>query len=471
MKAYRHFTTYAIALFAVAGATFFTSCDDDPALPDNILTFETDALGLDEAEEVEVTFHLDRAESSDISLTIDFATENITYGTEFTTDPDGANGSLTVVIPSGSTEGSFRVIKTPGVFLEGDESVTFSISDAGETLVLGETVSVKVSFSAITSTGAELQLSGKTDASPYANTVYVDFSANQQTPVDRKSWNLGFYSGTDFKVVLNPAYQSTAAPLIKTDITTVNITDTETILNLNHDIEDPNTLPLADHWDGDLSKTTFAVVSATESENEVYLLSFEGAKSKDQWFKVKVNRNGDGYRVLYARVGETTIKTLDVPKNAAYNFTFASLETNAVVSAEPAKLNWEIEWSYSTSNSGLNTPYWFQDFILINNVGGAEAVEVVKADAATAETSFNAFAEADLAGFTFSSKRDVIGSKWRTTGGPGGGATGIKRDRFYVVKDPRGNYYKLKFVSMGIGSDGGERGRPVIKYVLVKEAQ
>lgn len=471
MKTYRRFTTYAIALLALASATFFTSCEDDPALPDNIVAFETEELGLDGVDEVEVSFTLDRAESVDMPLTLTYETENITYGAEFTTDPDGSTGSLTVVIPKGSTSGSFRVIKAPGTFLDGDESVTFTIDDAGETLVPGETVSVKVSFSAITSTGSELQLSGKTDASPYANTVYVDFSANQQTAVDRKSWNLGFYSGAEFKVVLNPAYQSTAAPLTKTDITTVNITDTETILNLNHDVTDPNTLPLADHWDGDLAKTTFAAVSATESENKVYLVSFEGAKSKDQWFKVKVNRNGEGYRVQYARVGETTINTLDVPKNAAYNFTFVSLESKSIVSAEPPKLNWDIEWSYSTSNSGLNTPYWFQDFILINNVGGAQAAEVIKADATTAEASFNAFAEADLAGLTLSSSRDVIGSKWRTTGGPGGGATGIKRDRFYVVKDPRGNVYKLKFVSMGLGSDGGERGRPVIKYVLVKAAQ
>jgi hypothetical protein len=61
----------------------------------------------------------------------------------------------------------------------------------------------------------------------------------------------------------------------------------------------------------------------------------------------------------------------------------------------------------------------------------------------------------------------VIGSKWRTTAP--GGTTGIKRDRFYVVKDPLGNVYKLKFVSMGLGADGGERGKPVVEYKLVKK--
>jgi hypothetical protein len=37
-----------------------------------------------------------------------------------------------------------------------------------------------------------------------------------------------------------------------------------------------------------------------------------------------------------------------------------------------------------------------------------------------------------------------------------------------VVKDPAGNYYKLKFVSMGVGGDGGVRGNPVVEYKLVK---
>jgi hypothetical protein len=38
-----------------------------------------------------------------------------------------------------------------------------------------------------------------------------------------------------------------------------------------------------------------------------------------------------------------------------------------------------------------------------------------------------------------------------------------------VVKDPAGNYYKLKFISMGL-NDGGSRGYPVVEYKLVKAA-
>lgn len=449
--------------FSVLGA-----CDDDPALPDNLVTFETATLGF-EGDETEIKIKLTREVNVDTEIGITVAPDQLTYGTEFTTEPDGSSGTIALTIPAGNAEATVKVIRKPGVLFNGDESITFAIVSSTAPVLPGEGLTAALSFVAITSEGSQLQLSGKTDASPYANSVYVDLSANKQTPVNRKSWNLGFYNGDQFRVILNPGYQTTAAPLTKTDISAVGLADADAVLNLNHDPEDPATLPLADHWDGDLLKTTFAEVAVSEADNKVYLVSFEGNKNKDQWFKVKVNRSGAGYKIQYARIGETSIKTIDVPKDADYNFNFVSLESDAIVKAEPGKANWDIEWSYSTNNSGGNTPYWFQDFVLLNYAGGAGAVEIIKSSSAEAEAAYTSFAEADLTGVTFISKRDVIGSKWRSTGGPNGGATGIRRDRFYVIKDPRGNVYKLKFVSMGVASDGGERGKPVIEYKLVKK--
>ncbi|HEY1055149.1 MAG TPA: HmuY family protein, partial [Emticicia sp.] len=97
----------------------------------------------------------------------------------------------------------------------------------------------------------------------------------------------------------------------------------------------------------------------------------------------------------------------------------------------------------------------------LNYTAGAEAAEVLETT-----VSYDAYAEANIATTTFAKTRDAIGSKWRVTSGA---TVGIRKDRFYVVKDPLGNVYKLKFVSMGLASDGGERGRPVIEYKLVKK--
>lgn len=309
------------------------------------------------------------------------------------------------------------------------------------------------------SDGSTLTLEGKTTASAYANVVFADFSKDKQTAVDRKSWNIGLTSDSRFRVILNASYQTTAVATTKTDINAVTLADAETVKNLNHDITDASTATLADSWDGNITKTVFAEVSATEASNLVYLVSFEGSKDKDKWVKVKINRNGNGYRIQHARLGETAIKTLDVTKNADFNLTFVSLENNKTVNVEPAKADWDLSWSYSTYNSGLGSPYWFQDFVTINDLGGTQAAEVLNTTVDYAD-----FKETNVAGLTFLTTRDAIGSKWRTTTG-----AGIKTDRFYVIKDSAGNIYKLKFVSMGVGADGGERGRPVIEYKLVKK--
>ncbi|PZP51428.1 MAG: hypothetical protein DI598_03250 [Pseudopedobacter saltans] len=48
-------------------------------------------------------------------------------------------------------------------------------------------------------------------------------------------------------------------------------------------------------------------------------------------------------------------------------------------------------------------------------------------------------------------------------------ATGSRTDRFYIIKDADGNYYKLKFLAMGVNNDGGTRGKPVIQYELISK--
>ena len=48
-----------------------------------------------------------------------------------------------------------------------------------------------------------------------------------------------------------------------------------------------------------------------------------------------------------------------------------------------------------------------------------------------------------------------------------GSTGGVKTDRFFVIKDCGGNYYKLQFLSFGSG-DSGERGRPELQYELLK---
>jgi hypothetical protein len=447
----------------IAIATVFNACKkDDPPLPDNLVQFEAGDQGFDAtATESTVKIKLSRAADVATTIKVSLTASGITYATHFTTEPAATGDVITLPVAVGATEASFKVKPVAGTFLSGSETVKFTITDVSP-LFIGTIKELNFKFGAIVSTGSTaFTLEGKTTESNYFNSVYLDLSNNQSTLAPRKSWNIGLYNGDAFRVVINPGYQSTAKALAKTDIAEVGFADTVGI-QLNHDPSDVSTSALVDNWDGSLTKTAFAEVSATDAENKVYLLSFEGNKTQDKYLKVKVTRNGAGYKVQYAKVGETTIKTIDITKNAAYNFTFASLETDKVVTVEPQKNNWDIQWGYSTSDAGAGAPYWYQDFIAVNNVGGASAAEVLEST-----VTYAAFTESNVAAVTFLNTRDAIGSKWRVTSGA---TVGIKKDRFYVVKDPLGNVYKLRFVSMGVGTDGGERGKPVVEYALVKKA-
>lgn len=319
------------------------------------------------------------------------------------------------------------------------------------------------------SDGSTLTLNGLIAAeagSAAGNSVYVDFSKDAQTSVARDSWDLGFFAGSDFKVIINSTNGASALLVNKTDLNAVTTADF-----------DPNNLKVGQGLgtfsivdDGReaniLNKTAIAAISATDTDNKVYILNRKGGSgtvlTNDELYKIRILRKGTGYTLQYAKVGETSFKTLDIAKNADANFQFVSLVKGSLTAVEPVKADWDIVWGYSMYFTGT-FPYGFSDLVFINNLAGVSAVQV-----STATKTYAAFAESDIASLTFSTSRDVIGSKWRTSPDQNGVGGGVKTDVFYVVKDGNGNVYKLKFVSY-ISGDGGTRGKPVIEYKLLKK--
>lgn len=309
------------------------------------------------------------------------------------------------------------------------------------------------------SDGSQLTLQGG-GGTGAPNTAYADMSTDKQTDVVRTSWSLGFYSGSDYRVILNGFTSMSAVATTKTDITQVGSADAVGVsLAVG---QGAGTLSMIDDVFGDITKTVIAAVSATDADNKVYLIKPETASATDSstWYKIRVTRSSNGYTLQYAKLTETTIKTATIAKNADYNFVFFSMESGANVSVEPKKAEWDFAWSYAAYYTAT-FPYFFSDFVVINNLAGVQAARV---DSAT--VSYSNFAASDLSALTFASTRDAIGSKWRVTSGT---TVGILYNYFFVVKDPAGNYYKLKFISMGL-NDGGSRGYPVVEYKLVKAA-
>lgn len=328
------------------------------------------------------------------------------------------------------------------------------------------------------SSGSTMTLEGTvTNAGANAeNSVYVDFSTDKQTSLLRHSWDLGFYNGNEFKIILNNTKGVTAIVVNKTDINAVTEADVD--LNTLKVGQGQGTLAIIDNplEENILNKTAIAVVSVTDADNKVYVINAKGLTNStavpvDSAFKVRILRKGTGYTLQYARLKETSFKTLEISKNSDYNFQFVSLFSGSLVNAEPQKTNWDITWTWSIyyTNSGTDIlPYGFSDLIFINNVGGTAVVERIYATSDIATAAYATFNKDSVAKYTFSSKRDAIGSNWRLTVASGSEPAGIRKNRFYVIKDAAGNTYKLKFLAMGVASDGGTRGKPQISYELIK---
>ena len=311
---------------------------------------------------------------------------------------------------------------------------------------------------------------GSQTGSAAGNAVYIDFSNDKITTALRSGWDLGFTANSDFRVILNNTASTGAKVLSKFDLSTVNATDTIGLtLSTSQTNPQPTDLVFFDDINGNLNQTVIPAVSATDAANPVIILNrgTGGSIAARPWIKLRVLRNstGDGYTVQYAGILETGFHTYNIIKNSAFNFQFLSFD-NGVVAVEPEKTKWDLVWSYSVfeTNFGSGTvPYNFSDLIAVNYLSGVQVKEKIYADANTATAAYNTFNRDSINVNPTVPGRWTVGSNWRSTQP----ATGAKLDRFYLIKDANGLYYKFKCLAMGVGNDGGTRGRPEFKYTFI----
>lgn len=470
----KHIITKVVSLVFLFSLITLISCDDDETKPVFGVAFETTAAGVEDKDEtidIKLTFSVPARVASEI--TIDVLETGVSHGSEYQTTPAPVANKITVSVPVGAESASFA-FKRLAEFIDSGKKVKFTASVVtGESnAVISGNTSIEVSFEAVASPGSSLVAEAGGPTEP--NQVFVDFSQNKQTTVARTSWDLGFYAGDKNRVILNYSTYTLAKALDKTDMNAVTSADTVgmkntirlTIDNSNVFIDNPN---------GDLTATVIAEVSATDSQNKVYIinrgggpgLTSEGQPSVSVvprgWKKVRILKNGDGYKLQYADINATTFQEATINKNSLYNFNFFSFE-NGVASVEPKKNEWEICFTVSSNViPGTTTAYGYSDFVRTNGTGGVTAVEIAtKANGVdTGAKSYEAFTLADVTGLTFSNTNNSIGSRWRSTPPPT-----IIDYRYFIVKDSEGNYYKVKFLSFM--NDAGERGHTTFKYELLK---
>lgn len=184
------------------------------------------------------------------------------------------------------------------------------------------------------------------------NQVYVDLSTSKTDAIPRGSWDFGFSTGAEYRVILNGALKMAVKKLETTDITLPQTADATvavgggTILASNGFVDNPTgVLEGAGAGVG----TAIAAVAANDAENKVYLVNLGfavstatagvGSVSLDGeargWKKIRILRSGNGYKIQYADLSATTFTEKTIAKDSNFNFAFFSLSEGKTVTVEP----------------------------------------------------------------------------------------------------------------------------------------
>lgn len=460
----KHLSTLLIVVL-ITLSTALTSCNESKEVEPITINFSNTEIGISSTNtsaNIEIIFS--RAVSTEGSLVLTLSSGNLVLGAEEDFDIEGASATeIVIAYEAGAESVFFTLLAGSGLNIAQEESLTISLQSTEESnLILGGNTTLTVTFSEnFIAPSGTIELNG--GGATFTNQAFVDLSKLSQTVVDKHTWDLGFSSGNDFRIIVNSSAAVMARPLEKTDLTSVIADDTlsfayeMTIPPPNFDVS-IESASWVDTPDGNLETTAFGSVSATDTDNKVFIIKRDGAGRN--WKKVRILQSNNDYVLQYADISSTTFQTITIAKDLDYNFTFADLD-NGIVSVEPAKSSWDIMYSTYTEtlNFGGDLPYLYNDFIVLNR-NNTEVATVF-----TDDFGYEDFNLSNIELLTFESEIDALGENWRSGGGPTSGPA-LHTDRFFVIEDSDGHLFKLKFNRLT--SLDGERGSPEFTFEIIQ---
>ncbi|MDR2224038.1 MAG: HmuY family protein [Flavobacteriaceae bacterium] len=477
----RYFRQISIVLLSVF---FLVSCEKDSKNGNKeekqfIVAFKEQSFSYGEIkdkQEIEVAFS--EVALVDGSIEIKVVPVKATYNVDFKTIPETEQTVLTIPFKKGDTKTTFLFQNLIYPYDRTDKTIQFNIAkvnySAQEVKIQGNDVMV-VSFD--TAIGGIMQPMIGGPAQP--NQVYVDLGGKAMYPIRRDSWDLAFYSGNEFRVKLNGSVYMAAGQLNKTDIDKVSESDVADLKNLvKIGTFEADNIAYIDFPSGDLKRTAIKEISISDLDNKVYLLNlgFEPGKGNVQagsvevtgkergWKKIRVLRQNDGYLLQYADIDSNQHKEVFIPKKPGFNFNFFSFNSNAIIDVEPSSNKWDLNFTVFTNtvdqNGDPKGSYGFSDFIVTNRYSGVVAYKLTIPK--ENKNYYKNFELKDIDQKLFDNDLRTIGGTWRDVAND----KKLFNDVFYVIKDTKGNFYKMRVLNFM--NEKGERGYPRFEYKLLR---
>ena len=451
--------------------SFLWSCSEEnnPIGQDFVVAFKDASIDFSKIDnEKTINLIYSKVAERDGEIHIKVTEDKATYNVDYSTSVAVTNQEIIIPIKKGETSTSFTFRNLIYPFDRSDKTIQFEITkiDYPSAIIQGYS-STKISFENSIGGTMDVEIGGPNEQYQ----VYVDLSKGTQTKVKRDSWDLGFYNGTNFRVMLNTSIYMAVKALDETDLSKVTKASVGKLINevAVGTFTDSNK-EYVDDPTGDILKT--AITEIKESDNPVYLLnlgyevgtstpavgSAAVAGNSRGWKKVKFIKKDEQYVMQYADLDDTTYKEKVIAKTTTHNFVHFSFTTNDIVNVEPPKLEWDLNFTVFTNLITGNGSYGYSDYVVNNLKAGAKAYRVD----VTNEITYEKFDETMIDETKFLDDQRAIGDSWRQVTAP----QKLFSDRFYIIKDAENNYYKIKMLAFLNAS--GVRGYPKFEYKLIK---
>ena len=449
---------------------YMSSCSDEIILESDpfVLAFESlskNLTAIESKENIKIVYSEIAQENG--YVTVQISPKNAIYGIDFTTIPEASANKITLPIVSGEIKNSITFQKlNPSLDETTEIEFTLISLDYNNSNIQGNS-SFLINATASLGGSFKPEVGGPNEG----NQVFVDLSSQSSTITQRDSWDLGFYNGTNFRVTINGSIYMATKALTETNIDAISEADVSGIQSqVAVGTFDIANAAYVDAPNGNILETAIAEISENDNENPVYLLNLGYEVGTDiptsggiaiagnqrGWKKIRILRNNNNYILQYANLNDTSHQEVIISKNTSYNFNHFSFNTNKIVNVEPKKEKWDLCFTVFTNVLDGAGSYGFSDFVYHNIKGGTLAYRVD-----TEDFQYDNFEKNNIIESNFSGDQTIIGSSWRSVFN-----RSTYDDRFYIIRDPNGNMYKLKFLALT--NNDGIRGHPEFEYKLLQ---
>lgn len=294
--------------------------------------------------------------------------------------------------------------------------------------------------------------------SKYENQVYFDFSTNSIVKSNIfDEWDLSFQAYDDYYIRMNLGHELTLQ-----DLGQVVFDDVTEALDRTHNIYD---VPSGLLDSTAIGKWWEVKEGRIHSKNHVYVINRGRDRNRKQagvWKMMILGADESGFTIKFSELKSNVIDTLYIPRKEGYNFITMSFSNGGEVNyLEPPSESWDVV--FTKYIVFFDVP-GFEIYSVTGALLNDRLCEAVEADS-TGEFSDLTTEVAQMTQFT--KLRNAIGYNWKDVDINTGVYTvnGLKK---YMIRDPEGFVYKLRFVGFHKVIDGkAQNGYPQFEFKLL----